>query len=594
MPCVAEVGHVNRLGLIATAANHMIVQAVNLSSTRAPFDTDQCEPSSVTQPSYTKVLYWTACLAGGRLLQVPERTIDQHCIISMSLPRRAQTRLAASVVLILVAAVFVTAPFAQLRLDGTARFLDVYATIVFVNDVITSVMLMAVYSVQSSRAIFVVALGYLFTGLTIIPWVLTFPGVFSASGLLGAGVQATAAIAAARLYGFPLFMIVYALMKMGAERTGKVRRSISTNLVFGIISVVGLVCGLTWLSVAGDAFLPEMMASQMKTSAVWDVVLGLGMLLSFVALILLFLTRQSTLDLWLTVVLVSMLLENLLLGYLSSGRLSIGWWAGRIYGLTAASVVLCVLLSEMTTLYARLVHSVSNERREREARLMAMEALSASVAHEISQPLASMVTNAEAGLRWLDRPQPDLDETKGALLRVVRDGKRGADVIANIRTVFKKGTAERAPLSINDLIESVLANVAPDLRRQRVAVETSLHAPLPSVMGNAIQLQQVVLNLVQNASDAMNATDPETRRLCVRTAAQGVSFILVSVRDSGAGLNPQHQDQVFETIFTTKQHGSGMGLVISRSIVEAHGGRIWLKNEKRGGAVCEFTLRVDP
>lgn len=520
------------------------------------------------------------------------QTADQRCIISMAPPTRAQQGFAACVALLLIAAVILTAPYARTRLDGTAEYLAVYATVVTINDLITSAMLLAVFAVQCSRALLVVAMAYLFTGLTIIPWVLTFPDAQSGGGLLGAGMQTTAIISAARIYGFPLFVIVYALMKGQTNGTEMAVRPIRTTIAASVVAVLVLVCGLTWLSVAGTDLFPPLMVSGAQTAPLWDKVLALGMLVSLTALLLLLVRRRSALDLWLSVVLLTTLLENLLLGFLSSGRLSVGWWAGRIYGLASASVVLFVLLSEMTILYARLVNSVSSERRAREARLLAMEALSASVAHEINQPLASMVTNAEAGLRWLDRPSPDLDEAKSALRRIAGDGNRASDVISNIRTVFKQGTTDRMPIGMNEVIAGVLQRMSPQIDRESIILTIDPDAGLPMVMGNPIQLQQLISNLVTNAVEAMRTTNPELRSIRLRTGRQGSDFILVSIEDSGEGLDPQHRSRVFETVFTTKQHGSGMGLVISRTIVEAHGGQIWLENRKRGGAVCRFTLRA--
>ena len=509
----------------------------------------------------------------------------------MAPPTRAQHGFAASVALLLIVAVILTSPFAQTRLEGTTAFLPVYATIVAINDMITAVMLLAVFSVHSSRAVLALAMAYLFTGLSVIPWVLTFPGAQSGTALLGAGLQTTATISAARLYGFPLFVLVYSVLKDRKAGGTPALRPVLGAIVGSVVAVAALVAGVTWLGVAGGDLLPRLMLSRAQTAPLWDKVLALGMLLSCVALAVLLVRRRSVLDIWLCVVLLATLLENLLLGVLSAGRLSVGWWAGRLYGLVAASIVLCVFLSEMTTLYAKLVHSVSSERRARDSRLMAMEALSASVAHEISQPLGSMVTNAEAAMRWLNRPTPDLDEANRALQRIVNDGNRAADVVANIRSVFRKGTTDRVPVSLNEAIGDVLVTMTSDLQHRRVVVTTGFAAGLPSILGNPVQIKQLIANLVTNGMEAMGAIGPDDRTLRVATSREG-RFVRVAIEDSGEGLDPQHRTRIFETIFTTKPHGSGMGLVICRSIVEAHGGKIWLENGKRRGAVSKFTLPI--
>jgi signal transduction histidine kinase len=194
---------------------------------------------------------------------------------------------------------------------------------------------------------------------------------------------------------------------------------------------------LTWLIVTRDAALPQFMSDARNVSALWQYVPATAVFLYLTGFTVLWTRRRSVLDLWLMVALCTLLIEILLLSYLSAGlRLSVGWWAGRLYGFTSASVVLLVLLSETTTLYGRLASSVAAERRAREARLTSMEAMSASIAHEVNQPLASMVTNADAGLRWLGRKSPDLEETRAALKRIVSDGHRTGKVIEGIRTMF--------------------------------------------------------------------------------------------------------------------------------------------------------------
>lgn len=515
---------------------------------------------------------------------------DQQFLLSMLPPSREQTRLAACVVLILLVALFITAPFARIPLANTELFVPAYATAVLITDLITSVMLMALISVHYSRAVFTLSLGYLFAALTVVPWALTFPRVFAPSGLLGAGLQSTASIAAVRRVGFPLFVLAYALLKNADPLGRDSQSSVRAVIILSVAAVAAIVCGITWLIVASDSVLPSIMATRTQVSAAWRYVPEGGSLLCLAALIMLGLRRRSVLDLWLMVVLCTMLIEIVLLAGLSSGRFSVGWWAGRLYGLASTSVVLLVLLSETTMLYARLIRSVSAERRAREARLTTMEALSASIAHEVNQPLASMVTNADAGLRWLERKIPDLEEARAALKRIVSDGHRAGKVIECIRTAFKKGTPERVPLNINELIQEVLAHARGEPQFRRVSVQTDFAAQLPLVTGNPVQLQQVMLNLVTNAVDAMSSVIDRTRMLHVKSKLHESDSVLISVEDSGTGLDPRHAERIFEPFFTTKSHGMGLGLMICRSIIEAHGGRLWATGNGSQGAVFQFTL----
>jgi C4-dicarboxylate-specific signal transduction histidine kinase len=300
------------------------------------------------------------------------------------------------------------------------------------------------------------------------------------------------------------------------------------------------------------------------------------------------------LDLWLLVVLLTVVIETVLLAYVSSGsRFSLGWWAGRAFGLASSSIVLLVLLAETVNLYARLARSLVAERRTREARLSTLEALSASIAHEVNQPLGSMVTNADAALRWLDKPSPDLVETRLALGRIANDGHRAAKVIESVRMTFKKQPQERVALDLNNLIGQILKRFLNEAALERVTVQTDFDPDLPAVTGEAVQLQQVIANLVANAIDAMSSVTDRPRRLRLVTGPGGPGSVLVSVEDSGDGLSGDIKRRVFEPFFTTKPDGMGMGLLFCRSIVERPGGRLWADDNPAGGAIFCFTLPAD-
>jgi len=495
------------------------------------------------------------------------------------------------VLLVLFAALLVTAPFARIPLMNTEVLLPAYAGAVFIIELMTSALLLALVSIQRSRAVLALAIGYLFSGLLVVPWALTFPGVFASLDLPDAGMQGTATIATLRRLGFPLFVLAYALLK-NADPFVRSSQGSMRKMILGVVAgVVTVTCGLTWLVVKHDDALPRFMSDARNISGLWQYVAAAAVLLNLSVLTVLWTRQRSVLDLWLMFVLCTLLIELVLLSYLGGGlRLSLGWWAGRCYGFISASVVLLVLLSETTTLYARLAHSVSAERRAREDRLTTMEALSASIAHEINQPLASIVTNADAGLRWLGRNSPDLEETRMALKRIVSDGHRAGKVIEGIRTMFKKGAQERVPLNLNQLIGDVLRRSQGEALRGRVSVETELEERLPLITGNAIQLQQIVSNLVANAIDAMMSVTDRPRVLRVRSERNASGSVLVSVGDSGTGLDPENKERIFEPFFTTKSDGMGMGLMFCRSIVEAHGGRLWATDNVPQGAIFQFTM----
>lgn len=518
---------------------------------------------------------------------------DQRFLLATLPPGAGQTRLAVGTVAGLLVALAIAAPFARLTLDGTAVLLPAYATAVLLTELMTAVLLFALYATQRSPALLALAAGYLVTALLIVPWALTFPGVFAPTGLLGAGLQSTAIAAAGRRVGLPLFILAYALLKAMEAGPREAHRPALPAIAGGVALAATLAGGLTAFALAGDAVLPRLMVDSLREAPLWRVVPVTALTLCAAALAVLWRQRRSVLDLWLMVVLAAWAIETCLLSFISGGRFSAGWWSGRVFGLAASSVVLLVLLAEMTTLYGRLVRSVAAERRVRDARLASLEALSASIAHEVNQPLASMVTNAGAGLRWLDRPSPNLVEVRAALKRISEDGHRAARVIACIRDTFRKAPPQRSRLDINDVIRSALDRTDGERRLNRIAVRTDLQQSLPPVNGSPVQLEQVLLNLIANADDAMSTVTDRPRTLIIRSRCRGLADIVVTVEDTGTGLQAVQEERLFEPFFTTKEHGIGMGLTICQSIVEAHGGRLWVAANQPHGAVFRFTLPAD-
>ena len=217
-------------------------------------------------------------------------------------------------------------------------------------------------------------------------------------------------------------------------------------------------------------------------------------------------------------------------------------------------------------------------------------ALSASIAHEVSQPLTAIVACAGAGLRFLTRPIPDLDEARAALEDVLSAGHRAGEVVGSVRAMFKNQSEQKAPLDLNVLIQDVLGLVRGELQAQGIIVQTALGRPLPLVLGNGGQLQQVILNLVRNAADAMGSVSDRARLLRVTSATHDPDGVLVSILDSGPGIDPKDIERIFESFYTTKSQGMGMGLSICRSIIEAHHGRLWASPGIDHGAALNVLL----
>ena len=223
-------------------------------------------------------------------------------------------------------------------------------------------------------------------------------------------------------------------------------------------------------------------------------------------------------------------------------------------------------------------------------RLSMMGELIASLAHEILHPIATARNNARAAMRFLDMSSPNMAEVREALACIVRDADRGKDIVDRIRAHIKKAPPRHDRFDINEAIEEVIEMVRAAIEKNRVSVRTRLAAGLTSVWGDRVQLQQVVLNLILNAIEAMGSVEERGRMLSIRTEQRGAAGILVAVHDSGPGIDPEHLQRVFEPFYTTKDSGLGMGLSICRSIIDAHGGRLWADADQPRGAVFQFTL----
>jgi PAS domain S-box-containing protein len=225
-------------------------------------------------------------------------------------------------------------------------------------------------------------------------------------------------------------------------------------------------------------------------------------------------------------------------------------------------------------------------------RVTTMGELTASLAHEVNQPIAAAVTNANTCLRWLSGDTPNLEEAREAASRIVKDGTRAAEIISRIRLLFKKGTPQRELVDLNEVIREMIVLLRSEATRHTISVRTELATDLAHVMGDRVQLQQVMMNLMINGIDAMKEMDG-TRELAIESRRGEDEQVMVSVSDTGVGLPPQQGNQIFNAFFTTKPHGTGMGLSICRSIVESHGGRLWAADNSPRGAGFHLTLPIN-
>ncbi|TIM05584.1 MAG: GHKL domain-containing protein [Mesorhizobium sp.] len=532
----------------------------------------------------------------------PASRITQPLVLANIPPSPGQGRIARAFLLALLVILLGTWPFAAIRLPEVDAFVPTLAAALFVSDCVTAALLFAQFSILRQWALLVIANGYLFSALIVIAHALTFPGAFTPTGVLGSGLQSAVWLYWFWHAGLPISIIGYALLK-DTDRVADARvtrRAISLS----VVGVFALVIGLFLFVTHFEHLLPILFVDVRPLSLFRRTIGGMVVLaLGGIALWLLWPRQRSLLDQWLIVALCALLLEVALASVLSAGRYNLAWYAGRFYQLVTATVVMVVLLAEMTRLYAslarsnamlqherkRLQRAIDAQHRERDARLMTGDAVAATIAHEVKQPLAAMITRSETGLRWLDRAVPELHMARTEFMKIAADGHRAAAVIESIRANFRKDERVRASFDVDNLIEEAISLFEDDLKSHRILVKVERSARPLRVIGDRIQLQQVLLNLITNAIEAMITVDGP-RELAVSSSLSDDGDVMISVADTGMGIAAQDLQRVFDPLFTTKSRGMGMGLSICRSIVQAHDGMLWVSPNAPRGSIFQFVL----
>jgi len=477
-------------------------------------------------------------------------------------------------------------PYADIQLPIVTAFVPIQASVIVVNDLITAALLAAQFWVVRWTWLLVLACGFLFTGLIAVPYGLVFPEGFAPSGLLGAGKETAAQLSLCTRLTSPAVVIIAILVRGSRETTGTWQRSPGWIIALSTALVTAIVCGLTWAIVANDHILPWIYVNRLHNNL--DLLLPI-IALTAAAVVLLWVRARSVLDLWLMVMCCSWVFD-LSLVVLANSRYTLGWYTGRFFQLQAVFVVLLLFLSETTALYANMARAAIERRGTRNARQIAMDAMAASIGHEIRQPLTAVIVNAEAGICQLKNAEPDLKEVHATLLDIAADGQRIKEIIGGIRTMFEGSTHDRHLLDVNKVVRDALAAVDLELRHQPVIVKTDLDSgPLPVLADNG-QLHQVFLNLITNALEAMAPIDrPSVLRITSGIVANS-SDIAVTVEDTGVGIADKDRSRIMEPFFSTKVAGTGIGLTICQVILKAHGGSLQVGANEPYGTIFRATL----
>ena len=518
-----------------------------------------------------------------------EQAQDIPLVIATMPATGQQKAIAFGVAILLIVAAAVIAPFASIQLGRIDAFIPVLQTSVCLADIMTAALLFSQYSIQPQRALLALATGYMFSGSFAFLQTLAFPGGYSPAGLIGDGLNSPALIFSLWHATFPAGALVYALSKDATE-SARPRRPAMTTIAITIASAFAVIAGLTWIVTAKVEYLPAVYSTVMFQTPLANQ-MNVGLLLwGSVVLGVLLLRRRTILDLWLIVALLAYM-PNLLVAIIGSlVRFTVGWYAGRAFVLVSSCMLLGVLLIETMFLYSRLASAITLQRRERTNRLLSVEAATAAIAHEIKQPIGSMSLNCDAALECLKATPLDLEELRSCLTDVKNDSSRANEIVTGIRALFKGTAPQRTMVEINRLAWEVLRMVEHDLHGHGISVSTEFQEDIPQVRADPIQLQQVILNLVRNAIDAIAIGPATMKAIRLVTTYDGKSVVSIYVQDTGPGITLDNETQIFDAFFSTKTSGMGLGLSISRRIIEDHGGDLRLTETSSKGCIFEVAL----
>ena len=501
--------------------------------------------------------------------------------------------MAVGVAIFLIGTAAVMAPFASIQLGQINGFIPVLQTALSLAEFITASLLFSQFSIQPQRALLALASGYIFSGSFAFLQTLAFPGGYAPAGLIGDGFNTPAWMYVLWHTTFPAAILVYALSKnaTGAARTHG--RPAITAIAITIACVLAAIAGLTWIVTTKTDYLPSFYTTDIKLQTQFGNQINLALWLWGATVLAMLLFRGRTiLDLWLMVTLLAYMPSFLVAIISSSVRFTVGWYAARCFVLVGSCTLLTVLLIETMFLYSRLASAITLQRGERTNRLLSVEAVTGAFAHELRTPLAAIALNASTALSQLRSTPRELEEVESILGDIEADSHRTGAMISSMLEMTTKTVRRGGMASAEDVGQLALKLLKHDLQINEISVATELQGNLPEVRIDSIELQQVLLNLVRNAIDAMKSSPSEARQLRLKTSFDGQSTVLMSVQDTGPGISPEDREHIFDPFFTTKPDGMGLGLAISSTLVASHGGKLTLVKSDVDGTIFELEMPV--
>ncbi|HET7850934.1 MAG TPA: MASE4 domain-containing protein [Pseudolabrys sp.] len=498
-----------------------------------------------------------------------------------------ERRIALGIVGLLSAVALAVAPIARVHLGRLDAFVPALQTVLCGAELTTALLLFGQYYVKPQYALLALASGYITSGLFAFLHSLTFPGAYAPTGLFG-GPDTGAWLYCFWHIGFPLSVITYAVLR---DWKGTEAHDRSPRRTIGLVvaSTLAAIAAIAWAVSVDASMLPPLYEQDLRTQTAFTSYLtGAILLLNIIALVFMVWRTRMTLDLWLSVALFAALPDLLLPTILPAPRFSVAWYVARGYALITSLTVLSLLLIEMTVLYQRLAASVVLARRERANRAMSLDVATSAIVHEIMQPLTAISLSTQAGLSWLAKQPPNIDGVREDFKDVVEQVDRADAILKSIRSLFQS-TANQAQISVEEIVDQVLRLLQHDLQTNHVSVQKNYASARLNLVADPMQLQEVVLNLVKNAIDAMDTQATSIKQLRVTTHRRD-SLVVLQIDDSGFGIPAEARDRIFDPFFTTKKNGMGLGLSICRQIVEAHGGNLTLAESGHLGTSFQIEL----
>ena len=504
-------------------------------------------------------------------------------------PSRKQTRFSVVVVCVLLAALVFTLTVRDIRLGPIDAFIPMIDAVTSLVDLIIATLLYVQASVFRSRGLTALASGYVFTALILIPHALTFPGAFAPSGLLGAGTSTTAWLYMFWRAALPIAVFLYAVLDRDDAPAVPELEQTPASAAIGVLTAVALAAAATLLAIKGQNVLPALYLNHSEAN--YDNILMVSATLMvpfFAALGMLLATAQIG--------------SRYMAADCPRGLADPNGAVAVPRRPVHRQLVFCRRRRagfapfpndrahcKISRLYARLALSTAARDREREARLLSMDGVTAAISHEVGQPLTAVNLSAKAGLDWLTRDTPNPEKAIEALRATIDAGKRTSDIIRSIRRTFAKVPGTATLFSLNDVVRETASLSDREMAAAGISLELDLDEALPLVVADRVQIQRVVVNLLTNAIESLAATRMRSRRIFIRSMRDGGN-VLVEVSDNGVGIAPEELEHIFDVFFTTKATGTGLGLALCRTIVEDHGGRLWASEREEYGATFRLQL----